>query len=120
MKKIIVLIYIIILIKNSFANDPFGLWNVSEEFRNTTWEGDIIKSISPSIEFLIGFIWIFSLIFVMKWWFQIMTASWDEEKVKSWKKTLIFSLIGLFISLVAFTLVTSIWINSLKEIDEIN
>jgi hypothetical protein len=42
--------------------------------------------------------------------FQILTAGWDDEKVKKGKTTLINALLGIFVILISWTLVD--WIIS--------
>lgn len=115
---ILVLIYLTLLINGSYAECSFWLCDkVLDDFK-TTWDKDIVESVTPALGYLLWFIWIISLIFVMKWWFQMMVSSWDDEKFKSGKTTLIFSLIWLFIVLVAYTITSTIFV-SLNEISEI-
>jgi drug/metabolite transporter (DMT)-like permease len=117
MKKLITfllaILYFILLINNSYAECYFWLCEVSKELQNT-WDKDIVASITPSIKYILWFIWLFSLIFIVKWWFQMMFSSWDDEKFKNAKKVLIYSLVGLFVILIAYTLITTVFV-SLKE-----
>lgn len=115
---VLVITYILLLINGSYADCSFWLCDKVSSDLKTTWNKDIVDSIIPVIEYLLWFIWIFALIFVMKWWFQMMISNHDEEKFKNGKKTLIFSLIWLFIVLVAYSIISMVFV-SLWEIDKI-
>ena len=71
---------------------------------------DASKGIWPVIrnilEYLLGFLWLIAVIVAIYAWFQILTAGWDEDKVKNGKSTLINALIGLFVILIAYALVS--------------
>ena len=58
--------------------------------------------------YLLGFIWLIAVVFVIYWWFRILTAWWDDENVKKWKKIVLYSLLWIFIISIAWSIV--MWI----------
>jgi len=81
------------------------IWDNSQNLE--TW-------ITNLVLYLLWFIWLIGIIFAMYAGFQILTAAWDDEKVKSWKKTLLFALLWIFIILIAYFLVNWV-INGLEK-----
>ena len=74
------------------------------------WDGGtggitLMQMISNILTFILMFTWIIAVVFAVYGGFKIMTAAWDEDKVKKGKTTLINSLIGIFVVLIAYTLV---------------
>lgn len=65
----------------------------------------LMQMISNILTFILMFTWIIAVVFAVYGGFKIMTAAWDEDKVKKGKTTLINSLIGIFVVLIAYTLV---------------
>lgn len=72
---------------------------------------DVINSL---LTWLLGFLALVAVIFAIWWGFQILTAAWDEEKVKKGKTTLINALLGLFVIWISWALVSWIF-NSLND-----
>ena len=81
------------------------MWDKSQNLE--TWIVNLIL-------YLLWFIWLIWIIFAMYSGFKILTAAWDDEKVKNWKKTLLFTLLGIFVILIAYFLVDWI-INGLEK-----
>jgi len=67
---------------------------------------NIWTTIQEVILYTLWFLALIAVIFSMKWGFQILTAGWDEEKVKSWKKTVLYMLLWLFVIIIAWALVS--------------
>lgn len=81
-----------------------------EEAKKFAWDGGwggmtLMQMISNILTFILMFTWIIAVVFAVYGGFKIMTAAWDEDKVKKGKTTLINSLIGIFVVLIAYTLV---------------
>ena len=117
MKKLIILIILLLFWDITYATDcSFWLCNVHTEIIwNTSedWKNVIVNLIKYFLWFL-AIIW---LIFTLKWWFHIMTAAWDDDKLKKWRKTIIFALIWVFIVIIAYFFVRvgfDLWENSIK------
>ncbi len=53
-----------------------------------------------------GFIWIIVILMIIYAWFQIMTASWDEDKMKKAKKSILYIFIWLFILTISYLIIT--------------
>ena len=63
------------------------------------------KTLVGLISYVLTFLWIIAVIFAIYWGFQILTAGWDEDKVKKGKTTLINALIWIFVIISAWTIV---------------
>lgn len=55
------------------------------------------------INLWIFFAWPIALFFICWWWYFIITATWDEAKVKKWKSILINVFIAVLILLASYT-----------------
>lgn len=70
---------------------------------------DTVKIIASTIKYLIWFLWITTVILIIFAWFMIITSSWDEAKVKKWKSTIKYIVIGLLLivsSTILFNFIT--------------
>lgn len=81
-----------------------------DKAKEFAWDGGtggmtLMQMISNILTFILMFTWIIAVAFAVYGGFKIMTAAWDEDKVKKGKTTLINSLIGIFVVLIAYTLV---------------
>ncbi len=69
---------------------------------------DIYATITNLVAYLLGFLALIAVIFAIYGGFQILTAGWDDGKVKKWKTTLINAILGLFVIWISWALVS--WI----------
>lgn len=70
---------------------------------------DTAKIIASSIKYIIGFLWITTVLLITFAWFMIVTSSWDEAKVKKWKSTIKYIVIWLLLivcSIILFNFIT--------------
>ena len=107
---IIVTIFSLFSFSNTFGAfrfDKVDEWLIWDE----TW--DIWNWIVNTMTYLLGFLALVWVIWAIYAGFQILTAWWDDEKVKNWKKTLLFTLIWIFVIWIAWALIW--WINSWLE-----
>ena len=88
----------------TFANDKYGLndakklgWNANDQ--------DMKVTIVNVMNYILTFLWLIAIIFAIYWGFQILTAGWDDDKVKKGKTTLINALIWIFVIISAWTIV---------------
>jgi len=105
MKKIIfVLILIVLSINFGYSDCAFWLCNVDESL---IWDSktNMKDSITNLVLYLLTFLSLIAIAFVIKWGFEILTAAWDDEKVKSWKKTILYALLWVFIVMIAYSIV---------------
>jgi len=93
--------------------------NVKATQATTTWDnatgGWFIATINSLLWYLTWLLYLIAIIYTLWGWFQILTAGWDEEKVKKWKTTLIQAVLGLFVIFLASTLVNwiiNLWSNT--------
>ena len=76
----------------------------AEQFQQA-WSTDIWETIRSFLTYILGFLWLIAVWFAIYGGFQILTAWWDDDKVKKGKTTLINALIGIFVILIAWSLV---------------
>lgn len=109
MKKIYNFITFIFFYLFSFSMSFWAFWlpKVNDWIVNKTW--NIRDTVVDVIVYILWFIWLIWVIFVIYWWFKILTAWWDDEKVKSWKKVILYALLWIFIILIANSLISWIY-----------
>ena len=57
------------------------------------------------VNFLMTFLYLIAVMYALWGWFQILTAGWDDEKVKKWKTILIQWAMWLLVIWLAWTIV---------------
>jgi hypothetical protein len=98
---------------NYCQNDDCG-WEewVTQVWDNLEWvvtNQTASQYIQEIIIFLIGFLSLLAVIYIIYAWFNIMIWSWDEEKMKKSKSTIIYVILGLLIIYFAYTLVAFVF-----------
>ena len=68
--------------------------------------GSVWNTVVSIMQYLLWFLALIAVVFVIYGWFQILTAGWDEDRVKKWKTTLINALIGVFVIWISWALVS--------------
>jgi ABC-type multidrug transport system fused ATPase/permease subunit len=71
-------------------------------------------AIQNIISNVITFLYIIAVIYWLWWGFNILTAGWDEEKVKNWKKVIINALIWIVVIFLASSIVNFVLNSILK------
>lgn len=61
--------------------------------------------ISNIINWMNSFIWIWIVIILIYSWLQIIFSNWDEEKIKNWKKWLLFIVIWIWILIMNYLII---------------
>ncbi len=84
---------------------------------DTNW--NLSLEIMKVIVYFLWFLWLIAVIWGIKWWFQILTAADNEERVKKGKKTVLFMLLGVFIILIAYAIVSGVtwWLSDVRQIE---
>ena len=78
---------------------PINLNSSSNSINNFLW-----KTISE----IIKYISVIAVMSLMLWWIMFMISGWEEEKTKKAKSWIIWSLIWVFLSISAYTLIAII------------
>lgn len=88
---------------NTHAGDMF--WT-NRATNDIIWEE---RALETALQWYIGtlmtFLYILAVAYALWGWFQILTAGWDEEKVKKWKTILIQWAIWLLVIFISGSLV---------------
>lgn len=69
------------------------------------WSTDLWDTIRSFMTFILGFLWLIAVGYAIFWGFKILTAGWDDDQVKKGKTTLINALLGIFVILIAWSIV---------------
>lgn len=82
----------------------------------TTWDnatdGWFINTLDKMLWYLIGLLYFVAVAYALYGWFMILTAGWEEDRVKKGKTTLINAIIGLIVIFLASQIVN--WIIGLS------
>jgi len=58
------------------------------------------------VEYIIWFLYLVAFIMMVYWAFNILTAAWDEEKVKKWKTILIQAVAWIIVIFIANSIIS--------------
>jgi len=91
-------------VATTFAAPDYGQTGVKNDFG---WNQgtDIKATLSNILTYILGFLSLIAIGFAIYGGFQILTAGWDDDKVKKGKTTLINALIGIFVIMMAWSIV---------------
>ena len=81
---------------------PIAWGTVNTNIR-TEWSAEVV--IQTWMANILGFLYIAAVIIAIWWGFNILTAAWDEEKVKKGKTILIHAIIGIVIIYLAGSII---------------
>ena len=107
MKKIYFLFLAYFSIAQTFAataETAFGVGRVTDNLR-LGWN-DLVWTIDNILGYVIGLFYFIAIIFGIYAGFLILTSGWDEERVKKGKKTFLFVLAWLILTLLASQIIT--------------
>ena len=76
-------------------------WDTDVEWDNTEY----LKLSKTINKYLWFFMWTVSLIVVVYAWFLLMSSNWSDEDLKKWNKMLIWGLVWIFVSLLAYVII---------------
>ena len=88
-------LWIWLALQNSITNalDPFAQKTTTT---GENWQkGDFVWTLDLMLWYVIWLLYFIAVVIGLYGAFQILTAGWDEEKVKKWRKTLINAVIWL-------------------------
>ncbi len=106
--KMLVVIWLLSQIDASFAAINFQSPDsaVSSDIK---WSDKTIAAlIQDVIAWIMGFLYVLAVLFGIYGWILILTAAWDEEKVKKWKTVIINVIIWLIVIFLVSSIIT--WI----------
>lgn len=92
--------FFLLSIQSTFARfwfDKINEWLI--------WDNNIAspeKGVIDMVSYFLTFLYLIAFIWVLWSGFQIMTAAWDEEKVKSWKKRILYTAVWLIVIFLAY------------------
>ena len=97
-KNTIYAILWILLLNLNYVNAEIivNKWSTAVNLSNTQ-DGDFVATIELMVWYIVWLLYLIAIIFGLYAWFQILTAWWDEEKVKKWKTTMINVAIWLIV-----------------------
>lgn len=74
-----------------------------DELAWAEWTAD--QAIMNLVQTLATFLSLLAVLFALWGWFNILTAAWDEEKVKKWKTILVQALLWLVVIWLSYSIV---------------
>ena len=77
------------------TQNQFWAWDWREIWVVGVWTNDdgatepkAFTIIRKTINRVLSLLWVIALVFCLIWWFKMLTAAWDDAKVKTWWKIL--------------------------------
>ncbi len=102
------LLWIVLLTQNLLsANAEFSITAESNatKLKWNSWD-NMVTIIESIVAYVVWLLYLIAVIVVLYWGFLILTAGWDEEWVKKWKKSIVNGVIWLIVIFLASSLVT--------------
>lgn len=98
-----------VLAQKALAATNFWLNNVNS---NVIWnQNSADKVIQDLVGKAMWFLWLLAVLLAIYWGFMILSAAWDEAKVKKWKTILTQAALGLVVIFLAYSIVNFvIWL----------
>ena len=96
----------------SSAQAALSTWDVQSSLKWTEQGAD--QAVQSIVTNIISFLYLVAVLYGLWGWFNILTAGWDEEKVKKWKNVLIQALIWLVVIWLASSIVSWLLTSILK------
>jgi len=122
MKRLIKLLWLwltLIVWTITVSNADFVLdwWNYvswynvvwTKDGSNTSWDARLIDTVKTAVNRVLWILSLIALILCLRGWFQMLTAAWDEWKVKKWTKVLTHAAIWLAVIWLSWIFVTFIF-----------
>ena len=75
----------------------------------TSWDQRLIDTVKRAVNRVLGMLSLIALVLCIRGWFQMLTAAWDDWKVKTWKKILTQAAIWLAVIWLSWLFVTFIF-----------
>lgn len=104
-----------------YCNDPLEcdmtVWTdiVKDNVNNIETTQTFTEYSQNIVKYILWFLFILALILIIYAWFMVMTASWDDSKVKKWKAIITYTIIWLIIIFLAYSIVLWLaWIVNAK------
>lgn len=118
-KKIVLLLLSAWVLLSLWADLSFAAFEAPQPVSDTIiWtDANLYTTIQNWVTFFIGFLYFVAVVFWLWGWFNILTSSWDEEKVKKWKNIIIYAVIWIIIIFLASSIIDFVF-NTVNNIDE--
>jgi hypothetical protein len=84
------------------------VWTNSSE-NSSTWDQRLLGTVKKAINRVLWMLSLIALVLCLRWWFQMLTAMWDDWKVKKWTKVLTHAAIWLAVIWLSWIFVTFIF-----------
>ena len=101
----------------TFTQAEFNIWTYAswynviwtENSSNQSWDARLIDTVKTAVNRVLWILSLIALILCLRGWFQMLTAAWDEWKVKKWTKVLTHAAIWLAVIWLSWIFVTFIF-----------
>ncbi len=112
-KLFFILLWCILIMQNHISNAlEFWRWNVNSWLEWSSSTLDI--AIQWILVVALSFLYLVAVVYWLRGGYNILTAAWDEEKVKRWKKIIIHAIVWLIViwlvnSVINFVVTNLLW-----------
>lgn len=93
----------------------FWMWRISSDLQ--WWWTNLVQTWTNIVTYLIWLMYLIAIVFWIYWWFVIITSGWADDKVKKWKKIILFVVVWLAVTLLSSVIVN--WTISTMSSDKI-
>lgn len=93
---------------NDIGTNNTNIW-ISTIWTNSDQWWSLIQVIKNVINWVLGMLALIALVLCLWWWFQIVTAAWDEWKQKKWLSVLKHAAVWLVVIWLSWFVVTIIF-----------
>lgn len=93
----------------------FWMWRISSDLQ--WWWTNLVQTWTNIVTYLIWLMYLIAIVFWIYWWFVIITSGWADDKVKKWKKIILFVVVWLAVTLLSSVIVN--WTISTMSSDRI-
>jgi small-conductance mechanosensitive channel len=76
-----------------------------ETLKNVEQERPLSQYVIDVVKYILTFVALVWVIIILYAWFNILISAWDEEKVKTSRKIIIYVLIGILVIFLAFPII---------------
>lgn len=99
-------VWIFFLIDSYFANAIGDFWVTTNIKEGVKWSNDTADVVIQNLVWTASwFLALIAVLYLLYGWWNILTAGWEEDKVKKWKTIVIQAIMGLGVIFLAYSIV---------------
>lgn len=115
--KILILFFLLSYISITHWANNINFWLDKIDNWLQWWGTNLVTTWTNILLYLIWLIYFVAIVYWLYGWFIILTSGWADDKVKKWKKIIIFVVVWLAVMFLASTIVN--WVIDTMSSDQI-